>query len=47
MEAQGVPSPQLVPVSWGEVHPVADNGTPEGRAENRRIEIRLRPVIRE
>ena len=46
MEQQGVPSVQLVPVSWGSVHPVASNDTPEGRAENRRIEVRLRPVIR-
>jgi flagellar motor protein MotB len=25
--------------------PVASNDTPEGRADNRRIEIRLRPVV--
>ena len=47
MEQNGVPSGQLVPVSWGEVHPVAGNDTAEGRAENRRIELRLRPVIRD
>jgi chemotaxis protein MotB len=46
LEALGVPSGQLVPVSWGEVHPVASNDTAEGRAENRRIEVRLRPVVR-
>ena len=46
MEQQGVPSVQLVPISWGSVHPVASNDTPEGRSENRRIEVRLRPVIR-
>jgi flagellar motor protein MotB len=27
-----------------DVQPVASNNTPEGRARNRRIEIRLRPV---
>ncbi len=47
MEQKGVPSVQLVPVSWGEVHPIASNDSVEGRAENRRIELRLRPVIRE
>jgi chemotaxis protein MotB len=46
MEQNGVPSSQLVPVSWGQNHPVASNDTVEGRAENRRIELRLRPVIR-
>ncbi len=46
MEQQGVPSAQLVPVSWGQEHPVQANDTEEGRAENRRIEVRLRPVIR-
>jgi len=46
MEQQGIPSVQLVPVSWGETHPIVSNDTPEGRAENRRIEVRLRPVIR-
>lgn len=32
---------RLVPVSFGEHHPVADNATEEGRAKNRRIEIMM------
>lgn len=39
----GVDPSRLSAVSRGDTRPVADNGTPEGRALNRRIEIRLRP----
>lgn len=44
LEEEGVPSRQLLAVSFGENNPVATNVTPEGRAQNRRIEIILRPV---
>jgi chemotaxis protein MotB len=40
----GLPDKRLLAVSMADVHPVASNSTPEGRAHNRRIEIRLRPV---
>jgi chemotaxis protein MotB len=46
MQEQGIPGTQLVPVSWGDTQPIASNETPEGRSENRRIEVRLRPVVR-
>ncbi|HEY5658798.1 MAG TPA: OmpA family protein [Myxococcota bacterium] len=42
-EAEGVDARRLSAVSFGSHAPVADNGTPEGRARNRRIEIRLIP----
>ena len=45
LEESGVPGDRLVSVSFGENNPVADNESPEGRAQNRRIEIRLRPVV--
>lgn len=45
LEQSGVPSDQLVAVSFGENQPIADNDNPQGRAQNRRIEIRLRPVV--
>ena len=45
LEDKGVPKGRLVAVSLGENQPVATNDTPEGRAQNRRIEIRLRPVV--
>lgn len=43
----GVDGARLVAVSYGEFHPIADNGTPEGRLRNRRIEIRLELVEEE
>jgi chemotaxis protein MotB len=44
LEARGVEAERLAAVSLGEHHPIATNDTPEGRAENRRIEIRLVPL---
>jgi len=37
--ANGVPAEQLTAVGFGESQPVQDNGTAEGRAANRRIEL--------
>ena len=45
MEAEGIPADQLIAVSRGETGPIASNDTPEGRAQNRRIDIRIRPVV--
>ena len=44
LEDQGVEPGRLTVISFGEFAPVASNDSPEGRARNRRIEIRLRPV---
>jgi chemotaxis protein MotB len=41
---QGLDAANLTAVSHGSTRPIADNSTPEGRALNRRIEIRLRPI---
>jgi chemotaxis protein MotB len=43
-DSSGLPARRLVAVSMADVQPVASNKTAEGRARNRRIEIRLRPV---
>jgi chemotaxis protein MotB len=45
MAGEGIPSDQLLSISMGDTRPIASNDTPEGRAENRRIEVRLRPVV--
>jgi len=41
---RGVPPERLTAVSFADTQPVAPNDTPEGKAANRRIEIRLVPA---
>lgn len=43
LEKQGIDPSLLAAVAYGEYKPIADNGTPEGRARNRRIAIILQP----
>ena len=38
---QGIDPDYLAAVSFGQYHPVADNSTPAGRAQNRRINITI------
>jgi chemotaxis protein MotB len=40
----GVPAQRLVAASYADTKPVASNRTPDGRAHNRRIDIRLVPL---
>jgi chemotaxis protein MotB len=42
--SQGIDPKRLVAVSKGEFEPVATNDTPEGRAQNRRIQVILRSL---
>lgn len=41
---QGVDSRRFAVMGYGQRHPVANNGTAEGRARNRRVEITLQPI---
>ncbi len=44
--SHGIPSEVIKAVGYGPDRPVADNGTPEGRANNRRVEIVVSPAER-
>jgi OOP family OmpA-OmpF porin len=37
---KGVPAAQLTAKGYGETQPIADNKTPEGKATNRRVELK-------
>jgi len=45
-EAEGIDGARMTAVSYGRFAPAGENETPEGRARNRRIEIRLVPSTR-
>jgi OOP family OmpA-OmpF porin len=42
--SKGIPTNKIVAIGKGEKEPVADNKTKEGRAQNRRVEIRFDSV---
>ncbi|MFT3885998.1 MAG: PKD domain-containing protein [Flavobacteriales bacterium] len=41
LQERGVDAGRMVPVGYGEDHPIASNDAEEGRAQNRRVEFRL------
>ena len=44
LQSQGVSGQRVITVGMGESRPVADNTTPGGRQQNRRVEITMVPV---
>jgi outer membrane protein OmpA-like peptidoglycan-associated protein len=42
---QGMPPARLLIAGRGENQPIASNDTPEGRAQNRRVEIQITPLV--
>lgn len=46
LQSQGVDVARVYAEGYGPHYPVADNATPQGRTENRRVEIALKPLTR-
>lgn len=46
LRAGGVPASRITTTGRAYDQPVASNATPEGRAQNRRVEILIRPMVR-
>jgi len=44
LESRGVNAQRVMTVGAGETHPIASNGTAEGRQANRRVELSLEPI---
>jgi outer membrane protein OmpA-like peptidoglycan-associated protein len=44
---RGVGGARIATIGYGEQYPKADNATEEGRAQNRRVEIRITPISQE
>ena len=45
LQSRGITSQRILTQGYGENHPVADNSTPQGRRENRRVELVLKPIV--
>ena len=46
LESHGVNGQRVVAFGAGEAHPIASNSTAEGKQQNRRVELKLQPIVR-
>jgi outer membrane protein OmpA-like peptidoglycan-associated protein len=44
LKAKGISEQRVATVGYGKNHPVASNDTPDGRQQNRRVELTLTPI---
>jgi outer membrane protein OmpA-like peptidoglycan-associated protein len=44
LRTKGVNDQRIATVGFGKTHPVASNDTPDGRQQNRRVELTLTPL---
>jgi len=46
LQSQGVNGKRIVAFGAGEARPIATNSTPTGKQQNRRVELKLQPIVR-
>lgn len=46
LQSHGVNSQRIVAMGAGETRPIAPNTTPAGKQQNRRVELKLQPIVR-
>jgi outer membrane protein OmpA-like peptidoglycan-associated protein len=46
LQSRGVNGQRIVAFGAGEARPVASNGTADGKQQNRRVELKLQPIVR-
>jgi len=46
LQSQGVNGQRIVAFGAGEARPIATNSTPTGKQQNRRVELKLQPIVR-